>query len=66
MLFEGNTETERICVMKGSRQVIVEVVLFLLRGHGQPQDDAQPNFFPNSKGSVLGLSNDVSFVTKYL
>ena len=35
--------------MKGSRQVLVKVVLFQLRGRGHPQDDARPNFFADSK-----------------
>ena len=29
--------------MKGSRRVLVKVVLFQLRGRGHPQDDATPN-----------------------
>ena len=65
MPFESNTETERISVMKGSRRVIVEVVLFQLRGRGHPQDDATSNFSPNSKSSILGLSNEVSFVSEF-
>ena len=66
MPFESNTETGRIFVMKGSRRVLVKVVLFQLRGHGHPQDDAMPNFFANSERPLLGLSNDVSFVTEIL
>ena len=50
--------------MRGSRQVLVKVVLFQLRGPGQPQDDATPNFFSDSKGPMLGLSNEVSFVSE--
>ena len=45
--------------MKGSRQVLVKVVLFHSRGCGHPQDDAMANFFLDSKGSILGLSNEV-------
>ena len=62
MLFESNTETGRISVMKGSRRVLVKVVLFQLRGHGHPQDDATPNFFADSKRPIIGLLNEVSFV----
>ena len=51
--------------MRGSRQVLVKVVLFQLRGRGHPQDRAKLNFFPDSKSSILGLSNEVSFVTEY-
>ena len=47
--------------MKGSRRVLVKVVLFQLRGHSQPQNDATANFFANSERPILGLSNEVSF-----
>ena len=63
--YESNTETGRIYVMKGSRQVLVKVVLFQLRGRGHPQGKAMPNFFPDSKSSILGLSNEVSFVIEF-
>ena len=66
MPFESNTETGRISVMKGSRQFLVKVVLFQLRGYGHPQDDATPNFFADSKCPILELSNEVSFVPKIL
>ena len=64
MLFERSFETGRISVMKGSRRVLVEVVLFQLRGRGHPQDDATSNFSPNSKSSILGLSNEIAFVSE--
>ena len=64
MPFERSIETGRISVMKGSRRVLVKVVLFQLRGCGHPQDDATPNFFADSKRPILGLSNEVSFVPK--
>ena len=66
MPFESNTETGRISVMKGSRRVLVKVVLFQLRGRGHPQDDATPIFFADSKCPVIGLSNEVSFVPEIL
>ena len=40
-------------------EVLVKVVLFQLTGPGHPQGNATPNFFPNSKGPLLGLSNEV-------
>ena len=52
--------------MKGSRQVLVKVVLFQLRGRGHPQDDATPNSLGNYKRPILGLSNEVSFVPEIL
>ena len=66
MLFESNTETGRISVMKGSTEVLVKVVLFQLRGRGHPQNDATPNIFPDSKSLLLGLSNEVSFAPEIL
>ena len=39
---------------------------FSVKGHGHPQDDATPNFFANSKRPILGLSNEVSFVSESL
>ena len=66
MPFEGTFETGRISVMKGSRRVLVKVVLFQLRGRSQPQNDATANFFENSKRPILGLTNEVSFVPEIL
>ena len=54
-IFGGRFETERIFIMGASKQVLVEVMLFQLGGHGRPQNDATPNFSPDSKSSVLGL-----------
>ena len=65
MTIDGSYEIGKKNVIKGSRQVLVKVVLFQLRGHGHPQDGATPNFFPDSKSSILGLSNEVSFVFKF-
>ena len=45
MLFERSFETGRISVMKGSRRVLVKVVLFQLTGCGLPQYGATPNSF---------------------
>ena len=50
--------------MEGSRLILVKVVLFQLRGRGPPQDSATPSFLPDSKSSILALSNEVSFVSK--
>ena len=64
MPFESTTETGRIYVMKGSRRVLVKVVLYQLSERSQPQNDATPNFFANSEHPILGLSNEASFVPK--
>ena len=66
MPFERSFETGRISVMKGSKRVLVKVVLFQLRGPGHPMDDAKTNFNADSKHPILGLSNEVSFVPEFL
>ena len=53
-----------ISVMADFIRVLVKLVIFHSRGCGHPQDDVMPNFFPDSKGSILGLSNEVSFVSE--
>ena len=63
-LFERSFETGRNFVMKGSRRVLVEGVLFHLRGRGHAQGNATPNFIHDSKSSILELSNEVLFVSK--
>ena len=63
--FERSFETGRISIIKGSRKVLVKVVLFQSRGQGHPQDDATPNFFANSEHPILGLSNQVSFIPEF-
>ena len=65
MPIESRCENRRISVMRGSRRDLVKVVLFQLRGLGHPQDDTTPNFFPDSKSSIIGLSNEVSFVSEF-
>ena len=52
--------------MQDSSIILVKVVLFQSSGHGHPQDNARPNFFPNSKSLILGLSNNISFVSFFL
>ena len=53
-------ETGKISVMKSSTQVLVKVALFQLWGRDHPQGDASLNLFLESKGFLLGLSNEVS------
>ena len=48
-------------LLKGSRQVLVKLTLFQLKGNGHPQDDAMLNFVSDSKSFILGLSNNVLF-----
>ena len=39
---------------------------FSVKGRCHPQDDANTNFFADSKRPILGLSNEVSFVPEIL
>ena len=50
--------------MQDSSLILVKVVLFQSTGRGHPQDDARYSFSPYSKSLILGLSNDVSFVSE--
>ena len=47
MAIDDSYENGKKSIMKGSRRVLVKVVLFQLRG-GHPQDDATPNFLADS------------------
>ena len=38
----------------------------LANGYEHPQNDHTPNFFPDSKSFILGLSNDASYVSEFL
>ena len=51
--------------MRGSRRVLVKVVLFQLDGRGNPLDGAMPSFIADSNSFMLGISNEVSFVSKF-
>ena len=55
VLFESNTETGKISIMRGSKKVLVKLVLFQLRGTGHPQDDTNPHFFLILKALYQGF-----------
>ena len=44
----------------------MKVVLFQFLGPRLAHDGATPNFSPDSKSSLLGLSNEVLFVSEFL
>ena len=64
MVNEGSFGIGSSSVMRGSRRVLVKVLLFQLDGLGHSQDDAMPSFFPDSKIFIIGLSNEISFVSE--
>ena len=43
----------------------LKVLLFHLSGHGNHHDDATLNFISDSSGCMLGLSNEISFVSGF-
>ena len=45
--------------------MVLKVVLFLIPRVWQPNWDAVPNFKPNSKSILHGLSNEVTFVSEF-
>ena len=51
--------------MGGSRRVLVKLAFFQLDGRWHHQDGVTPSFFPGSRGTILGLSVDVEFVSKF-
>ena len=63
---EKSFETGRISVMEYATQVLVKVMLFQLWEHFYPHDCATFSFFNESRSSLLVLSIDVSFVSKFL
>ena len=46
--------------MKGATPVLLKVLLFQLSGHGNPHDDAMPNFISDSSSCISGLSLGMS------
>ena len=52
--------------MGGATPFLLIVVLFRLSGRGNSNDDATPNFDPDSNIFILGLSNEILFVSEFL
>ena len=59
-------ENENNFVLEGATPILLKVLLFQLSGHGNPHDDAMPNFISNSSSCISGLSNELSFVSEFL
>ena len=51
--------------MGGATPILLKVVLFRLSGRGNSNDDATPNFDPDSNIFILGLLNEILFVSKF-
>ena len=52
--------------MGGATPILLKVVLFRLSGRGNSNDDAMPNFNPDSNSFILGLLNEILFVSDFL
>ena len=50
--------------LRAYRPILVNVVLYHLRGCGIPYDTTTPSFITNSRDPIIGLSNEVSFVSE--
>ena len=57
-------KTLAISLLKGMAKRTPPLGLIGLRGRGHTQGHATPNFIHHFKSSILGLSNEVSFVPK--
>ena len=51
--------------MGGATPILLKVVLFRLSGRGNSNDDATPSFDPDSNSFILGLSNEILFVSEF-
>ena len=45
--------------------ILLKVLLFQLSGRGNSHDNATPKVIPDSNSCILGLSNEVSFVSGF-
>ena len=52
--------------MGGATLILLKVVLFQLSGRGNCNDDVMPSFDPDSNNFILGLSNEILFVSEFL
>ena len=53
------------CALEGSIPIFLKVLLFHLSGRGNHHDDATLNFISDSSSCMLGLSNEISFVSVF-
>ena len=65
MVIESWNENGKSPVLEGAMSILLKVLLFQLSGCGNPHDNATPKVIPDSNSWILGLSNEVSFVSGY-
>ena len=64
MVIEICNENWNTSNLKAYRLILVKVVLFQLDGHGNTFKGATFSYATDSRSSILGLSNEVSFVSQ--
>ena len=64
MVIEICNENWNTSNLRAYRPILVNMVLYHSRGCGSPYDTAIPAFITSSRGSIIGLSNEVSFVSE--
>ncbi len=52
-------------VLEGAMSILLKVLLFQLSGRGNPHDNATTKVIPDSNSYILGLLNEVSFVSGF-
>ena len=64
MIIDSSFEIGNFSTLRDVRSILLNMVLFHSRGRGNPLDGAMPSFDLAFKSPLIGLSNDVSFVSK--
>ena len=66
MSIEIRSKTENIAVQGNKNSILLTELLFHSRGRGSISEGAKPSYLTDSRSSILGLSNEVSFDSGYL
>ena len=64
MSIEIWNKTENICAQREKKSILLTEVLFHSSGRGSTSEGATPSCITDSRSSILGLSNEVSFVSQ--
>ena len=64
MSIEIWSKTENISAQRDTNSISLTEVLFHSSGHGSASEGATPSYITDSRSSILGLSNVVSFVSE--
>ena len=64
MSIEIWNRTENISVQRDTNLILLTEVLFHSSGHCSASEGATPSYITDYRSSILGLSNEVSFVSE--